>query len=184
MTLAFFAAWLTVIGLAWTLASRRSEHKPIAVLLSVGLAADLLYPVLEATLLGSLRAEHHWATGMVVNALALVWPAAVAWAALVVFARKKPWAAVLGWACALTLLGFARQLGDGTEPRTLALVQVIASMSAAGMGLVWYGGARATRTPPTSAHFALMTIIVTEVVALFGAWRAGPFEQWPVSQGC
>jgi hypothetical protein len=182
MMVAFFVAWLAVIVLAWTLTQRRPEYEPIAVLLSVGFAADAVYPML-ALLLRSAYPRAVWASGMLANGLALVWPAALVAAALVVFAGKKPWGAALGWACALAALAIGGPIaGDGSEPHVLTMVQVVASLSAAGIGLVWYRTARRARTAANSAHFALMAIIVTEVVALLGAWRIGPSEHWPVSQ--
>jgi hypothetical protein len=182
MMLAFFAVWLAVIVMAWALTQRRPEHKPIAVLLSVGFVADVVYPIL-ALLLHSACPRATWASGMLANGLALVWPAAVVGAALVVFAGKKPWAAGFGWACALAAIAVSCSIaGNDSEPRVLTMIQVMASLSAAGIGITWYRAARKARTAANSAHFVLMAIIVTEVVALLGAWRIGPLEHWPVSQ--
>jgi hypothetical protein len=75
--------------------------------------------------------------------------------------------------------------GDDGALRTFVACQVASCAVAAGLGFAWYRSARRRGRDgeaPTSAHFALAAVVVTEVVALFGAWRLGPVEHWWVSR--
>ena len=183
MMLLFFALWLSVIVLAWMLARKRPEHRAVAVLLSVGFAADIVHPALDA-MAAPPQADPvnqwlAWIAGVLGNGLALLWPAALVGAALIVFAGRKPWAAIAGWACALALLVLLHPARE-VHARAFSLVQALAVACAVGIGVSWYR--RKGDRPMTSAHFALAMILSTELVGLLGAWRVGPFEHWPISQ--
>jgi len=183
MMLLFFALWLAVIVLAWMLARRRPEHRVIAVLLSVGFAVDIVRPVFDGLAAPADAAPSlqrlAWIAGVLAHAVALLWPAALVGAALVVFAGKRPWAAVAGWAGALAMLVIVHPARED-QARAFALVQLLATACAAGLVVAWYRK-RAGRAM-SSAHFALAMILSTELVSLLGAWRVGPFEHWPISQ--
>ena len=183
MMLLFFALWLAVIVLAWMLARKRPEHRAVAVLLSVGFAADIVHPALDAMAAppqaNPVNQWLSWIAGVLGTGLALLWPAALVGAALVVFAGRKPWAAIAGWACALALLVLLHP-ARGVHERAFSLVQALAVACAAGIGVSWYR--RKGDGSMTSAHFALAMILSTELVGLLGAWRLGPFEHWPISQ--
>jgi hypothetical protein len=189
MMIAFFATLAVAAALAWIVTSRRPEHRPLALLLSVGLASELAQLAWNAEVLTPLRAslgvQMPWtgwarAAGLVADALYFVWPAALVAAALVVFAGRKPWAAVAGWACAVAALAVLHPIAaDGSLGRVLTAVQVFSVAVSALLGVAWY---RRTTKPGSSAHYALGMIVTTELVSLLGAWRIGPFEHWPVSQ--
>src|SRR5262245_22335748 len=95
---AFYVASAIATSLAWALARRKPEHRPIAYLLTASLASDLgqyaLRPLLlhwiaalgDATWTGWPRVAAH-----AYQALFMVWPAALAATALVVFLGRKPW---------------------------------------------------------------------------------------------
>jgi hypothetical protein len=183
MMLLFFALWLAVIVLAWMVARRRPEHRAVAVLLSVGFAADIVRPMFDGIAAPPDAAPSlqrlAWIAGVVAHALALLWPAALVGAAIVVFSGKKPWAAVAGWACALAALVIVHPARED-QARAFALVQLLAVAWAAVLGVGWYR--RRGDGSMSSAHFALAMILSTELVSLLGAWRVGPFEHWPISQ--
>ncbi len=188
MMFAFFATLAVAAALAWRVTSRRPEHRPLALLLSVMLADNLAVRAWNAAVLAPLRASlgvqvpwTGWArvAGLVTHALWLVEPAALLAAALVVFAGRKPWAAVASWASAVVMLGIMHPTAaDGSLARALTALQVVAVLYAATLG-VWRW--RKTRAA-TPAQLALGMIVTTELVSLLGAWRIGPFEHWPVSQ--
>jgi len=68
-----------------------------------------------------------------------MWPAAIVAAALVVFAGRKPWAALLGWSIVLVMLAVLHPIaGDGSQARVLAVVQSLSIVAAAGVGYAWY----------------------------------------------
>jgi len=187
MMAVFFAAMLGAVVLAWVLASRRPEHRPVALLLSVGLAVDVGRHVYDeavvAPLRDSLGVDVPWtgwarAVGFGADAITLMWPTAIVAAALVVFAGRRPWGAVVGWGGVLVVLAVAHPIA-GSQAVALALVQALSIVGSAALGYAWY---RRTTTPATSAQLALAMIVTAELVSLLGAWRIGPFAAWPISQ--
>ena len=178
------------VVLAWILASRRPEHRPVALLLSIGLVVDAGRHVFDGAVLAPLRDSLGVATpwtgwarvaGFLADAVTLVWPAAILAAVLVVFAGRKPWPALAGWACVVAVLAVAHPIaGDGSQARALALAgHAHAIMASAGIVLAWY---RRTTEPAGSARLALALIVSAEAISLLGAWRVGPFERWPIAQ--
>jgi len=187
MTIALLLAFATAIVLAWMLTSKRPEHRPVALLLCVGLAADVGQHVYDLAVLGPLRDSlgvavpwTGWArvAAFLAHAMTMVWPAAIVGAALVVYAGRKPWGAFLGWAIVLAVFAVAHPIGEN-QAMALAIVQSLSIVAAAGIGYAWY---RRTTTPATSAQLALAMIVTAELVSLLGAWRIGPFAAWPISQ--
>jgi hypothetical protein len=189
MNRALWLALVVVTAMAWALASKRREHRPIAVLLSLGLAAEVAQRALSVAVLAPLRAalgvDVPWsgwarAAGLLYDAVALTWPAALVGAALVVFAGRRPWAALLGWSFAVAAFAGAHPIaGDGSQARAYTAVQTLAVAIAAGLGLGWIRG---RATPATTAQYALAMMVIAELVSLLGAWRVGLFEGWPIAQ--
>jgi hypothetical protein len=189
MTTLLVGTFALAIALAWALAKRRPEHRPVAVLLSIGLAADLGARLLDVAVIAPLRAElgvaHQWtgwarAAGLLYNALGLVWPAALVAAVLVVFLRKRPWPALAAWALAVSALALLHPIAaNGSQARALELAEVIAAMVSGGIVLHWF---TSLQRPASSAQFALTIIVMAEVLSLLGAWTIGPFAGWPISQ--
>jgi hypothetical protein len=188
MMIALFAMYVGAAVLAWILTAKRPEHRPVALLLSLGLAVEVLQLVLEVGVLAPLRASlgvqapwTGWAAvvGLMAKGVWAIWPAALAATVLVAFGRK-PWLAIVGWACTMIVFAVVHPIaGDGSEARVLAVVEVLFVAISAGVLVAWYS--KPSR-PMNSAQFALTMIVATELVSLLGAWRVGLFEQWPVSQ--
>jgi len=189
MMVAFFALMASAIVLAWMLASRRAEHRPVALLLSVGLAADVGRHVFDGAVLAPLRSSlgvtipwTGWArvAAFVAHAMTLAWPAALVAAVLVVFAGRRPWAALAGWAGVLAVIAVVHPMaGDGSQQRALAAANALGVLIALGIVLAWY---RKTTRPAGAARLSLALIVAAEAVSLLGAWRVGPFERWPVAE--
>jgi hypothetical protein len=189
MVIAFVAVLVAAVAMAWTLASRRPEHRPVALLLSAGLVIEALRFVLDAAVLAPLRASlgvgvpwTGWArvAGVVEDALTLIGPAALVAAVLAVFTSRKPWMAAVGWALAFAFFVLMHPIaGDGSQARALLAVQALSSVLCAGIVAAWYGKAS---NRPQSEHLALALVVAAEVVSLLGAWTHGPFEHWPLSQ--
>jgi hypothetical protein len=179
-----------VAAMAWVLASRRREHRPVAVLLSFGLAGDLLVRALVVAIIAPLRdalgvdvpwTGWAWGAALLIHAIELMWPAALVATSLVVFARRKPWAAIIGWACAVATFAVVHPIaGDGSLARAFTAVQVLSVSTSVALCLMWL---RRRTTPATSAQYALMMIVIAELVSLLGAWRVGLFDGWLISQG-
>jgi hypothetical protein len=189
VTIAIYLALAAAVALAWILASRRPEHRPVALLLSVALVSEAAERAWDASVIAPLRDSlgvavpwTGWAraAGLLADAITLVWPAAVVAAVLVVFAGRRPWAALAGWACVLVVFAVVHPFaGNGSQARALAVVDVLATLVSLGIVLAWY---RRTTRPASSAQFALTLIVAAEGISLLGAWRVGLFERWPVSQ--
>ena len=97
-----------------------------------------------------------------------------------VFAGRRPRAAVIGWVIAVALFALIHPIaGDGSEARAFTTAHVLSGVGCAALGMTWY---RRTLRPATSAHFALAMIVTAEVISLLGAWRIGPYEGWLISQ--
>jgi len=188
MMLSLFALYIGAVVLAWLLTSKRPEHRPVALLLSLGLAVEIVQLALEVGVLAPLRTSLGVATpwtgwaevaGLAAKAVWMTWPAALAGTVLVAFGRK-PWLAFVAWACALAAFAVIHPIaGDGSEARALVAVEVLFVAISAGVLVAWY---RKPSQPMNSAQFALTMIVATELVSLLGAWRVGLFAQWPVSQ--
>lgn len=182
-------ALVIVTAMAWALASKRREHRPVAVLFSIGLVGELVLRAYDATILASLREalgiDVPWtgwarAAALLSHAIVLTWPAALVAACLVVFARRRPWLAVIGWAVAVAAFAVAHPIaGDGSLARAFTAAQVLSVSVSAALCLMWL---RRRTTPATSAQYALMMVVIAESLSLLGAWRVGLFEAWPISQ--
>lgn len=188
MMVASILALASAIALAWILASKRPEHRPAAMLLSIGLFANVAQVFWEVYVIAPLRDElgvnvpwTGWArlAGLASDAITLSWPAAIVGAILVAFAGRKPWAAFYAWAGVLAVLAVVHPIaGDGSQARALFTVDSGATVVAIGTIVGWY---RRTSGPANSAQMALALIVSAELVSLLGAWHVGPFAEWPHS---
>jgi hypothetical protein len=182
MISAILIALVLSVVLAWVVASARPEHRPISILLSIGLADELAERSVAIAVLDPLRFDAQWASAarLLTDAVTLVWPAAILATALVVYVGRKPWAAIAGWAMVVGILGAMHHVvADHAHEHALALAHASAVAGAAAMGVAWY---RRTKTRATTSQHALAFVIAAEVVSLFGAWRIGVVDGWLVSQ--
>jgi hypothetical protein len=192
MFAALYALSAVATVLAWALARRRQEHRPVAVLLTVGLAADIATRALRAfyfaRVIGELGTDARWTgvpriMGHVADAVLLSWPATLAGAALVAFAGRRWWYATIGYAVALCVLIVVHPFaGDGSLASAIRTVHIIALAVAIGSAATWY-----LRTEPqgervNSAQACLMLILCIELPSLAGAWRLGIFGNWNLSR--
>jgi hypothetical protein len=184
----FFLAFVSAVGLAWALTPRFRTHRPIAVLLSVGLGAELAQGALDAAVLSPLRSSlgvdvpwtgWAWAASLLDNGLALLWPAAIVSTALVVFLDRKPWLGVVALAAALLVFAEVHPIaGDGGQARFLASVEALAAIASAGMAVTWY---RHNEGPAPAQH-VLAAIVLTEILTLPPALRVVAPQHWPPAQ--
>jgi len=187
MSFVFIACFVMATALAWILSAKRSEHRPVAVLLSMGLVSELVDRAMDVTVLAPLRAQlgvsqwSGWAYAAAVadNAIMLVWPAALLGAAIRVFADRKPWPAACAWAGTTALFAVAHPFaGNGSQIQALLAARVFALVTVMGLLISWYR----RRKPTNSAHTTMTMIVLTEVLSLFGAWRMGPESTWLIAQ--
>jgi hypothetical protein len=190
MILVLYLLSVVATGLAWTLARKRPEHKPIAVLLSIGLGTDLARRALRALYLGEaikrLGSDTPWTgperiAAIVSHALFLAWPAAMTGAALTVFLGRRAWPVVVAYAALITAIVIVHPIaGNGSLGRMLTAAQLASVAVSIGCGLTWYLS-RSTK-PTSTAQAALSLIVGVEASTIAFAWRAGIFVSWNLTQ--
>jgi hypothetical protein len=188
LVLVTYALSAVATGLAWAVAWQRAEHRPIALLLTGGLAFDLARRALSLLALAPGHALvgagplHGWyrVAGHTHAAIFLAWPAALAGASLRVFLRRQAWPIAFVWG--VTCVGMAASY-PLTRGAVLARVYTAAELAAimVGVGAVAMWVPR--REAPEPAHIALALVFVAEIVALVaGPWRFNLFGAWPLAQ--
>lgn len=176
--------------LAWMLARHRAEHRPVAVLLTLGLGADVAQRALRTLYLSAvtqrLGADVPWTgparlAATLFHALFLAWPAALVGAALVVFLHRSAWPAVAAYAASIAAIVVIHPIaGNGSLTRALTAAQLAAVLVSLGCALTWY--LRPTTEPTSTAQAALSLIVGVELTSLAFAWRTGVFANWHLSQ--
>ena len=191
MMAAFFVLCVTSVILAWLLAQRRRcpEHRPIALLLSLGLVAAASCSALDTWILAPFRAQlginapwSGWARAACIahNATWLTWQASLVAASLVVFANTRPFPALLGWLCFLAVDVVVHPIaGDGSQARFLGGAQILAVGISVWLLIAWL---RRITKPVTSAQFSLAMLVAMEATSALTGWWAGSFARWDLSQ--
>ena len=177
-------------SLAWALARKKSEHRPIAYLLTAGLASDVAQHALRPMLLQWIATlgDATWtgwprATAHLYQALFMVWPTGLAAAALFVFLGRKPWPVIACYAAVVAgVVALHPKARDGTLPRVYTAVQLACLLVAIGSAGSWYLASRQTRARADTAQASLMFILSVEAPSLAGAWRFDIFSNWHLSQ--
>jgi hypothetical protein len=177
-------------ALAWVVARRRAEHRPIALLLTLGLASDAVRRLLfvyaigpgyvvaaGGPLTGAARGAFH-----VEQALFLAWPAAFTAAALAIFLKRRPWLVAGAWALMSGAVIVAYPTIRGASLQRVYLgVQAVSLAASCGFLLAWF---RSADRGVAVAHGCIALVLVTELVSLMiGPWRADLFTAWPIAQG-
>jgi hypothetical protein len=188
-TILLVVALVAAIALAWVLTSKFREHRPIAVLLSILLGIAVAKYALDVTVLAPLRATlglapwtgWAWAAALLSHSIGLVWSAAIAGTALVLFMGKKPWLAAVGWAAAVIAYAAIHPLAPtGGQARFHIIVNVAGVVSAAVIAMAWYRGKPSERA--SSAQLTLTAIIMADLLTVPGALHVGAFKDWPTPQ--
>lgn len=167
-------------ALAWTVAAKRAEHKPIALLLSLLFASDLIRRALRTFVLDPARSEapFHGAARVAAAvdvALSLSWPAALAGAALVVFVRRSARPAAVAWGLAFGGLAAAYPAARGLVlARAYLAAEVAACMATLVCAVIWYRGS----TERTNVAQAVLVILLAGEIASLVVWPMGPFDKW------
>jgi len=186
-------SWLLALStivtiLAWMVARRRPDHRPIALFLTVALAADLArWPLRLFVLLpahdrfGSASFSGWWrVAGHLESALFLTWSAGIAAVAQVVFVRRRFWPVVAAWAIFVALLAIGYPTIRGAVLARFYLgAELVALAVAIGALVQWFW----TEEPSGIQHTIVMLLIgVDLVVVIAGAWRHGIFASWNLAQ--
>jgi hypothetical protein len=175
-------------ALGWILGRHRGEHRPVAYLLTIGLATDLARRVLRLAILaparaalgdapyvGSARIAYHFE-----QALFLAWPAAVVAATILVFHHRRPWPVAALWFAAVVTLAAAYPAVRGAALGRCYLGVEIATVAVSvGAVATWI---RQRKTPEVH-HVSVALVIAAEVVSLLaGPWKTALVGSWPLAQ--
>jgi hypothetical protein len=173
---------ITATVLAWAIVAQRPKHRPVALLLSLGLAADLAQRVLVSAVLnvpgpyaGGARLAFH-----VQEAAFIAWPFGIVAAVVAVYSKRRPWPVLPAWALAACVLaaGYPAIRGDVLRGAYLA-IQLGALLVALGVFLAWIRH----RLGMGLTRGAVLAILAVELFLLLGPYRGSVFTSWAVAQG-
>jgi hypothetical protein len=190
---AVYLASLGAVFLAWIVTRRHAEHRPVAILLSIGLGCDaarraLYYSVFAAAYarFGSAPFEG-WprALAHVDQALFLAWPAAIVAGALASFGgreqRTRPSIAgvAVSWVIAVGALVLTYPITRGAVVARFYLgVELLALLAV----IVTIGAWVRKRRSPQLHQVSVALVAGAELSALAGPWRINLFGSWPLAQ--
>jgi hypothetical protein len=166
--------------LAWAVARRDAEHRWVAAFVTWMLFTDLARRLLihlrqgaPKPYTGLARVEFH-----ADQLLVLSWSFLFAALCLHMFARRRPWPALGGWALTfLVCLDYPNVSGPvlGALYRGVSLVALVVCWAA----ILW-GMTRRRELEPTLAHLIVMLYAVTDVVLNLVPFAGGYFSSWPL----
>jgi len=184
-----YAGAVVATLLAWDVSRKRRAHRPIAVLLTFGLAADLARRALRVFVLvpayaalngapasGMVRALAH-----VDQALFLGYPAALASVTLWVYLARRPWPVMVVYVVAEVALIASYPVLRGEGVRKAYLGFQLACLAVAVGAFVHWMTFR--KNPPTVTHWIVALMMVVEIAGVAaGPWRLGLFVKWDLAQ--
>jgi hypothetical protein len=183
-----YASSVVATGLAWALAWRRAEHRPVALLLTLGLATDLLRRALYLHVLvpgyqaagGAALTGWYRVAGNLDAATFLVWPAAIAGASVRVYLGRRPVMVVVAWAVVGAALAACYPVARGALlARVFLVAELAALLVATGSIVTW---ARRRRVPDVQ-HVSVALVVAAELCAVVaGPWKVDLFGAWPLAQ--
>lgn len=178
------AALMISAAVAWIASRRRPDTGAgaIAALLAIGAAGDATLWALDAAAIAPLRAElgteipwTGWPRilGHAADAIWLAWPAAVAGASLLIFARRSAAPATAGWAVAAVGLAVVHPIGCALGWSLLAAQGLAAIASIALCTARW----RERSRPISPGETALTVLVAHEVVSVIAGIWLGPYAR-------
>jgi uncharacterized protein (TIGR03382 family) len=186
-----YALALGAMALAWLLTRRHRHHRPFAVLLTFGLAVDVVRRLLYVNALAPAEARAQggpltgW--GRIVSdvdvALFLAWPAALTATTLHVFLKRRPWPVLAAWALAVHDLAITYPTTRGEVLQRVYLWIQAATLAASwGFVIAWIRSP--DRESPAFHQVCVALVLATEMTSLFvGPWKAANlFAAWPLAQ--
>lgn len=188
LVLLTYALSAVATGLAWAVAWRRADHRPVALLLTLGLAADVLrralylyvlLPGYQAAGSGPLTGWYRVA-GNLDAAAFLVWPAAIAGASVRVCLGRRPVLVVAAWAVASAALAACYPVARGASLARVFLVAELAALLVATEAIVtWVRRGHA----PGVQHVSVALVVAAELCAVIaGPWKVDLFGAWSLAQ--
>lgn len=188
-------------ALAWGIARRRPEHRPVALLLTIDVVINVARRALAAYVLVPAAAQlggaplDGWArvAGHLDDALFLGWPAAIAATALVTFTpalfdedasrarrRRVMIAVAIVWAVAVAALVTSYPITRGA---VLARCYLAGELAAIVVGLGSVATWIPARQSPDVRHVAIALVVGDALVSvLAGPWRFNVFGSWVLAQ--
>ncbi|WP_437745058.1 hypothetical protein WMF39_08530 [Sorangium sp. So ce1504] len=193
LVLLAYVATAGAAALAWAMARRRPDHRPIAWLLTLYLLANLgrraLRELIIAPARDAIRAQGldpaaisftGWERVAVDidGALFISWPAGVAALAIWVFTKRRPWGVLIAYAAAMAFMVATYPRGADLQRLYLA-VELAALCASLGCLLVWFR----SREPLTLKALATGIIVSVELAMVTGGpYRGNIFLTWQRAQ--
>lgn len=178
-------AGVTVV-LAWLVARGRPDHRPVAALLTVGFASDLVRQALRVAVFVPARASFAGApfTGWVRvaadvdNALFLAYPAAIVAVMVVVFLKRPAWPVAVVWALIVAALAIAYPASRGAVLSRCYLAAELAAVAVTvGAAVTWFW----RREAPTLTSGIALLIGASEAATLLPFYK-GLFNSWTLAR--
>lgn len=193
LVLVAYVATAAAAALAWAIARRRPDHRPIAWLLTlypfVNLARRALRELVFTPARDALRAQGldpaavpftGWERVAVDldGALFIAWPAGVAALAIWAFTKRRPWGVAIAYAGAVAFMVATYPRGADLQRFYLA-VELAAMCASLGCLLIWFR----SREPLSLRTLATGIIVSVELAMVTGGpYRGNIFLTWQRAQ--
>jgi hypothetical protein len=183
----FLALSTAVTIVSWLVAARRSEHRPVALFLTLSLGADLGRWGLTALVLIPERVRSGGApfTGWyrvacdIDPALFLAGQAGLAALAMWVFLRRRPWPVAVAWAVAVAALVVTYPTTRGAVLQRCYLAAELATVAVvAGCYVMWWW----RREKPSFSNVCTLLLGSGQVAILIGPYSRNIFTSWDIAQ--
>jgi hypothetical protein len=169
--------------LAWLIAWRREEYRPIAWFLTYGLGSDVVRQLLRDLVLapgyvtlggapatGWLRVAFH-----VEQALFVGWPVGIAALSAWIFTRRRPWPLALAYAAVVAVLILGHPaIRQVPLSKVYLAVELAALCISLGCLILWL---RSSETRGFQ-HFITGVLIVSELVMIAGPYSGSIYLNW------
>lgn len=176
-----------VVTLAWWVAARRPDHRPVALFLTLSLASDLVRWALTSWVLIPERARSggvpftgwHLVVCHIDRSLVLALHAGLAALAMWVFLRRRPWAVAVAWALAVAALAVTYPITRGEVLQRCYLAAELATLGVvSGCYVMWWW----RREKPNFSNVCALLLGSGEVAILIGPYSRNIFTSWDIAQ--
>jgi hypothetical protein len=174
-----FLASVTAVGVA----RRMPEYRPVAAVLVVILAANIIRQIIEPYIITSPGDPPLTGTarvlGHIEQALYLLDPFAIAAGSIALFLERRPWPLIPFWAALVAALVLTYPLSRGAVLRQVYLdVELAALVVSVGALLTW-----ARRWERVEQHRRAMALIIAAdaVIVVLGPWRYSLGVRWDLA---
>jgi hypothetical protein len=183
----FLALSTAVTIISWLVAARRTEHRSVALFLTLSLGTDLGRWALTALVLIPERARSggvpftgwHLVACHLDRALFLALHAGLAALAMWVFLQRRPWPVAVAWTLAVAALVVTYPTTRGEMLRLCYLAAELATLAVVtGCYVMWWW----RREKPRFSNVCTLLLASGEVAILIGPYSRNIFTSWDIAQ--